>query len=300
MDVVAGAINAVFGTEVSGRALALIAVLGVFSGAFGVIATVIGGVISVVGLLDAALVLAFGPEGAALIGIAALGLAIGALIAQIPWVQAAFQALVDGFNGTVENFKALFNLIGAAWQLMWNTAADWAKGIFANLTGWLDGIIDKAKAAASWIKSLGGGTNQAAAPGMAGGGRVIGPGTGTSDSILARLSRGEFVVRAAAVQRYGAGVFNALNQMRVPKPMGFAAGGLVDQLSGALNSALMSPFAMPQPVMAMAGGGNTLNLTIGNETFDGLQADDKTIDRLTRFAVRQQMRSPGRKPAWHR
>jgi hypothetical protein len=135
---------------------------------------------------------------------------------------------------------------------------------------------------------------------MARGGPVVGPGTATSDSILARLSRGEFVVRAAAVQRYGTGVFNALNQMRVPKPIGFAAGGLVDQLSGALNGALMSPFAMPQPALAVAGGGSTLNLTIGTETFDGLRTDDKTMDRLTRFAVRQQMRSPGRKPAWHR
>lgn len=66
------------------------------------------------------------------------------------------------------------------------------------------------------------------------GGHVRGPGTGTSDSILARLSDGEYVIRAAAVRRYGVGLLNALNGMRLPK---FASGGLV---SGALQSAAAS------------------------------------------------------------
>ncbi len=44
-----------------------------------------------------------------------------------------------------------------------------------------------------------------------GGGMVRGPGTGTSDSILAYVSAGEYVIRAAAVDRYGVGLFDALN-----------------------------------------------------------------------------------------
>jgi hypothetical protein len=63
-----------------------------------------------------------------------------------------------------------------------------------------------------------------AAPGFAGGGMMRGPGTGTSDSILARLSNGEFVMRAAAVRRYGLGMMQALNSLRVPR---FRTGGLV-------------------------------------------------------------------------
>lgn len=54
------------------------------------------------------------------------------------------------------------------------------------------------------------------------GGRVAGAGTATSDSILALVSDGEFVVRAAAVRRYGAGLFESLNAMRVPD---FASAG---------------------------------------------------------------------------
>lgn len=55
----------------------------------------------------------------------------------------------------------------------------------------------------------------------AGGGLIRGPGTSTSDSIDARLSDGEYVIRARAVDHYGVGTFDRLNAMR------FAKGGPV-------------------------------------------------------------------------
>lgn len=70
-------------------------------------------------------------------------------------------------------------------------------------------------------------------PGFATGGQVHGPGTGTSDSILARLSNGEFVMRAEAVRRLGPALLDRLNNgVSLPK---FADGGLVD-LPGAAPS----------------------------------------------------------------
>ena len=71
--------------------------------------------------------------------------------------------------------------------------------------------------------------------GMASGGLVSGPGTGTSDSIPARLSNGEFVVRASAVRQPGVlDHLTALNEgmgrpvvrgsRQVPR---YAEGGLV-------------------------------------------------------------------------
>lgn len=48
--------------------------------------------------------------------------------------------------------------------------------------------------------------------GFATGGLVTGPGTGTSDSIPARLSNGEFVATAAAVNRFGPAFFAQLNR----------------------------------------------------------------------------------------
>lgn len=74
--------------------------------------------------------------------------------------------------------------------------------------------------------------NGGSLPVFAGGGRIRGPGTGTSDSILARLSDGEYVVRSAAVSHYGAHLLNRINSMQLPK---FAEGGLVGRTAS--NSA---------------------------------------------------------------
>ncbi|HCJ28149.1 MAG TPA: hypothetical protein DHV63_02305 [Pseudomonas sp.] len=60
--------------------------------------------------------------------------------------------------------------------------------------------------------------------GYATGGLIRGPGSGTSDSILARLSDGEFVMRADAVRHYGPTLLQRINTRQVPK---FADGGLV-------------------------------------------------------------------------
>jgi TP901 family phage tail tape measure protein len=61
------------------------------------------------------------------------------------------------------------------------------------------------------------------------GGNVTGPGTGTSDSIPAMLSNGEYVIKANSVKKYGIDTFDALNAGR------FADGGPVN------TSALITP-----------------------------------------------------------
>jgi hypothetical protein len=60
----------------------------------------------------------------------------------------------------------------------------------------------------------------------ASGGHISGPGTGTSDSIPAMLSAGEFVHTAAATEHYGLNFMHAVNTMQLPK---FASGGEVDE-----------------------------------------------------------------------
>lgn len=49
----------------------------------------------------------------------------------------------------------------------------------------------------------------------AAGGPVFGPGSKTSDSVPAMLSKGEYVMRAAAVDRYGMGFMHQVNAMRL-------------------------------------------------------------------------------------
>lgn len=84
----------------------------------------------------------------------------------------------------------------------------------------------------------------ASTPKFAGGGIVQGPGTGTSDSVLARLSAGEFVLPARAVRRYGVALIESMRAMTFDPLRGlprFAAGGLVGEL--AKSTPAGGPFA---------------------------------------------------------
>lgn len=59
------------------------------------------------------------------------------------------------------------------------------------------------------------------------GGRIKGPGTGTSDSIPTMLSNGEFVINAKSAKEH-LGILSAINTGNIPK---FATGGLVGSIS---------------------------------------------------------------------
>ena len=88
-------------------------------------------------------------------------------------------------------------------------------------------INNASSALSSLASSLG------APSGHATGGYISGRGTGTSDSIPAMLSNGEFVIKASSVKKYGTNFLNAVNDgsfsripVRVPK---FADGGIVNE-----------------------------------------------------------------------
>lgn len=103
---------------------------------------------------------------------------------------------------------------------------------------------------------------------MATGGSVVGPGTGTSDSIAAWLSNGEYVINAAAVRRYGVQTFDALNAQKL------ATGGSVGT-------------AAAQRVVTSIGGGSAsamdMKVTMKLES-DGKQS---TNDLMSRIDMRQ-------------
>ena len=108
------------------------------------------------------------------------------------------------------------------------------------------------------------------------GGSIWGPGTGTSDSILAWLSNGEFVVRAAVANKYR-GLLEHLNAMGTLPMPGFASGGNVG-VSSILDSQarsvqkLVSGFA---PRMSM-----TVNTTaVPNQQI--VLADPEVVKLLT-------------------
>jgi hypothetical protein len=88
------------------------------------------------------------------------------------------------------------------------------------------------------------------------GGLILGPGTSMSDSILARLSRGEYVLRASAVKHYGLGMLNKLNQQQLLK---FATGGLVPPMVPALRTSIPSTSTNHQTA--------SLTLNLGADNF---------------------------------
>jgi hypothetical protein len=93
--------------------------------------------------------------------------------------------------------------------------------------------------------------------GFASGGAIRGPGTGTSDSIVAMVSNGEFVVNAAATKEH-LGLLQALNSGKTPK---FATGGLIGDTSAPV---MLQPNMVDiKPVTsANAGSQQMINLTI--------------------------------------
>jgi GH24 family phage-related lysozyme (muramidase) len=72
--------------------------------------------------------------------------------------------------------------------------------------------------------------------GFASGGMISGPGTGRSDSILARVSNGEYIINAAATKR-NLPLLEAINSGNMPK---FATGGLVDINNTAVSTSTTS------------------------------------------------------------
>ncbi|HIY71694.1 MAG TPA: tape measure protein, partial [Candidatus Luteimonas excrementigallinarum] len=88
----------------------------------------------------------------------------------------------------------------------------------------------------------------AAMQGKAAGGLITGPGTGTSDSIPAYLSNGEYVIKADSVQKLGVPFLDYLNTGR------YASGGLAG------SNAMVSPLMQRQTL----GGGQmpTINVHI--------------------------------------
>jgi hypothetical protein len=147
------------------------------------------------------------------------------------------------------------------------------------------------KAVDGWkelIDVIGGGslpeaTPETAARMKAAGGYISGPGSGTSDSIPAWLSNGEFVMRAAAVRNYGAGFFHALNR--------FDMGGLVD----AIHARPVTHFAEGGLVEAAS---TPVHLHIGGGSFP-MSASSGVAAALVVEAKRSQMISAGIKPSWY-
>lgn len=134
--------------------------------------------------------------------------------------QVASGALgLDQLPGAIKN-AAAEDAIKNAYTSVLGHSADAAGAKY-----WADQVSSGALTVAQLAEAI---KNAAAAngslPGHATGGMITGPGTGTSDSIVARLSNGEYVMTAAATRMFGTGLLDQMNAGQIPA---FATGGPV-------------------------------------------------------------------------
>jgi hypothetical protein len=196
---------------------------------------------------------------------------------------AGLQLVANPLTGMPELIKQVQPPDASSWTNWANTVVTALNSTISKLLEWI-GIKEKG----------GGGGGAPRQPGgipMASGGLLGGRGSGTSDSNLAWVSRGEYITPARAVAQPGVLAFlEALrrsggNLGRVLDGMGrFALGGMVPR---------MPAFAAG----GLAGGSNVTIQFPGLPAIGGLRASSDVVDQLHRAAALAQVRSGGRKPS---
>lgn len=138
--------------------------------------------------------------------------------AMVSYWQEAGKSMGEAFSsiltGTKSASAALGDFVKTIFQNAMKIATEWL-GLFA-----IYSIVGSPKLAARWAGHTLFGMNFTDSTGkavrFATGGYVAGPGTGTSDSIPAMLSNGEYVITSQAVNRIGRDNLDAINAGRVP------------------------------------------------------------------------------------
>jgi hypothetical protein len=222
---------------------------------------------------------------------------------------AARDYIVAAFNGVVEFFATLPQRVADIFALVANAITSAIQGAVTTalnyIKSWADSaykykqpinyLMNKSASAEVGVGGGGGGPPGFAGGGHAGSGVVRGPGTSTSDSILALLSNNEFVMRARAVRKYGLSFMRAVNSgvLDLSSLRGFAMGGHVS----------IPSLSIP----AFAGGGSPeggssslrpMTFVIGGEIFEGMMAPAHVASKLERYATSKNTQSAGRRPSW--
>jgi hypothetical protein len=223
-------------------------------------------------------------------------------LAGITWdaISAAGVAAWNAIIGVIQSaVTAVSTFASSLAGIVWDTVSGLGVAAWDAVSGAIQGAIDKMLEFLRWLGLVGapgapvaGGAIGGGAPGAASGGLLGGRGTGTSDSNLAWVSRGEHIMPARAVAQPGVLAFlEALrrsggNLSRVLDGMGrFALGGMVPRM----------------PAFAAGGAvGSMSHVTIafpGLPPISGLRASSAVVDELHRAAALAQVRSGGRKPS---
>ncbi|KLK90297.1 hypothetical protein AA309_26565 [Microvirga vignae] len=241
--------------------------------------------------------------------------------AMVEYAKGIVASIIEPFKGAGDQIAGVFSGITDSIRSALDDAVDFVRSAADRMIDSLQAVWDAIRGVRSAASSAGSGGG-GGAPGFAGGGAVHGRGTGTSDSILAWLSNGEFVIKEKAVRFYSPDFLDAINNMRLPKNWlrgfskggmvsipqlksglpAFASGGLVDGLGAALAGLMPSMGSIPALAAPAGSGGPALqpiNLSIGGREFGTVLAPADVASGLVQFAQGQQIRSAGKKPGWY-
>jgi hypothetical protein len=203
------------------------------------------------------------------------------------------QAIVDGFGGILSGSMSVKDALRSILMSVIDTwkkiaAQKLAEAMFGKLGGATSALGGNASSAginwsgliSSGASMLGFAEGGVVPTGV--GGIIRGAGTGTSDSITARLSNGEGILTAAAVRKYGANFVHSLNRLA----KGYATGGIVggastgEIASRALGLGPKPAAASPQPARVRIINGIDPSVTTSHmDSAEGEQVIENIISR---------------------
>lgn len=204
--------------------------------------------------------------------------------------KAAWESVTNAAQAAKDNIIAFFatpidlSVFFSGFQTAWDNVVQAARSAYDTITSIFSNPV------AVQLQTSGG-TGGPLLSGFDSGGLVRGPGTHTSDSILAWLSNNEFIQPAKAVQFYGLDFMEAVRKMQLPRNFfeGFNMGGLVREMVGSIPKFAQGGQAQMAPV----------TLVIDRQRFN-MSASADTVKALNRYAISTQVTSGGRKPSWVR
>ena len=201
-------------------------------------------------------------------------------------------AIIDGILGTVNLIDTAMRSFGNRMDSLVRTFVDGLNSSFSALD---KSMADIQIAIIKQLEVLSKATGSSKAiVKNARGGLLGGRGTGTSDSNLAWVSRGEHIMPARAVRQPG--VLALLEALRR------SGGNLGHVLDGMGRFALGGMVRSPMPAFAsggLAGGGHLGTLTLGLPSGGSVsvRASTSVVDQLRKEAALAQVRLGGRKPS---
>ena len=151
--------------------------------------------------------------------------AVGGVWAKVPDVIAnVWDKVVEWVKGVPAKIVGAFSGIGASIKSVFDGAIDGVKNAFKTGLNWIIGkinsLIKGVNKVSGMIPGIGDSFKIGELDKFAQGGHVRGRGTGTSDSIPAMVSNGEYVVKADAVRNIGVDNLDIINQGVLPQSGG--------------------------------------------------------------------------------